>query len=358
MDSQPEILRFIFVAGIDWAWSGVGFATKVARDRVRQVLAKYKERHIQIQIFDFSSGSIHIIERGRGVTASIKESERQIFAPITKKLNYPRIEMSSGPSDSVYVHDGRQTMSITDVYESVFLIGDRSPETLCELSFFSHAYSDGPTLVNSYEYLRPVYKGGRLREAYAHEMNARDSFDRDPRGAKDFDLPYFNKERHKSLNHAFHRKLGRAWIWGCNDDLRVLYPLQKTFQSPSFSWSGVDNEKVIKYRFTKEEAQDCFGTDPTGKFLPQDKSELIFSRTFGELKKYARAILSSTYSARFARTSKVLCLGALPGTFANYQRPPMAITSDRKSVTRFFKTYLSVSLDDDGFGYAKFFPEQ
>ncbi|NIU88451.1 MAG: hypothetical protein GWN56_14655, partial [Nitrosopumilaceae archaeon] len=82
-------------------------------------------------------------------------------------------------------------MSILDVYDEIIRIGNTAPNSLMELSFFSHAKNEGPILVNSYDDgIYGVHDEYR-RMSYVIDLPApaRDPDDKDARHDKDFREP-------------------------------------------------------------------------------------------------------------------------------------------------------------------------
>lgn len=329
------------MAGIDWEWGKVDFSGVVAGARIKQIMRRSSNSEISIQLYDFQKGQVSTFLKDRAGKET-KPNHEVRFMPITRKKHYPKIRWGDSVMENAYIHDGTATMSILDIYLAVSKLGIEDPHTLEELSFFSHAYRTGPSIVNSYEFVRVVSGHGSPTATLIEGHEGRDPFDRDPRAAKDFS-ELMEGERLRGMRKAF-APTGMGWIWGCNDDSRALITIQKTVAAPNFSWVGMPDDREISFSYTKAEATTAYADDPTGNFFPPSSSILTFKRTFKDVKKFMRALLRSTYPARLAVAANTKCYGALPGTFANYDKEPMTITNDRRTVMKFFKTFFRCEL--------------
>ena len=141
--------HYIYVAGHDYAYKGVDFSQFAwARWRGRRRRTPSKEDRDFI-IFDIRTGSIDTFQhRFPGGKLRKKQIGQSVFTPL-KKSHYLEWKDAGGETLYSFLNDQRGMLGIMEVYAAVRRIGINHPGTLMELSFFSHAWSGGPILVNS-----------------------------------------------------------------------------------------------------------------------------------------------------------------------------------------------------------------
>src|ERR671924_515985 len=317
----------VLVAGFDYPRTGVDFQ-RIALNRMELLVRRHaaaqrraKARLAQViatvprfVLFDLKSGRV----RTRTATPpkgtwTWKEIAR--FQPVGSSNYRP-----AGGRRHVFNNDQAGRMSITDVYKHVRKLGRTDPGSVAELSFLAHGWIGGPILVNS-------------DESVAFQTRPdRDPNDKDARMGKDFRAP--------TMNAA------------------ALADFRAAFDTDSF-----------RLAFSRTEAETFFSVDTT--FFPPRGANgafpLSFDRMLAQIKAFLRGRLSQTYCQAVARAAGVRCFGALPGTYADYERgtalPVMVVPTkappyadDFTRSIRFYTTYLGVTLDPERRSYGRFDP--
>ena len=123
-----------------------------------------------VTIFDFMEGTV--VSQVKG-TRGWHEGRRVLLGEVRPDLRLPYHDYDQKRHDD-------KTISITDVYRHICGLGKFGPGTLREFSIFSHAYWNGPIMLNTFE-ADPPYKSS----------DSRDPDDKDAR-MKDFEHPKKN----------------------------------------------------------------------------------------------------------------------------------------------------------------------
>jgi hypothetical protein len=352
----------VLVAGFDYQQEGVDFAA-IALNRMRLLIRRHEAaqraanaplgRMIQTAprfvLFDCRSGLV----RHATATARAKWTWTELarFKPVGP-ANY------SSRTDGRHVFDTDQagTLSITDVYEHVRGIGKTEPGSLGELSFLSHGWMGGPILVNSWD-------------GAGAATHARDPNDKDARMWKDFVAPTTDDTSRAEFRSAFAGD-GHVWVWGCafaNGPRQLMHRVLSSAKYRHAPLGRISGAEKFRLTFEREHAEAFFQYD---SFFPNRGADneypLTFERTFAEIKAYFGRQLG-TYCKAIAGAAGVPCFGALPGTYADYERgvaQPVMVIPTRKppyadDFTRpiqLYTTYLGVHLDAEGRHYASYAP--
>jgi hypothetical protein len=259
----------------------------------------------------------------------------------------------------VFNNDQAGRMSITDVYEHVRKLGKAEPGSLAELSFLSHGWVGGPILVNS-------------DESAAFRIRAdRDPNDKYARMSKDFGAPTMDATALADFRAAFAAD-GLVWVWGCafaNSPRQVLHRVLSSAKYRRTKLGGLVDTDSFTFTFSRTEAEKFFSVDTT--FFPPRGANgafpLSFDRTLAQIKAFLRGRLAQTYCRAIASAAGARCFGALPGTYADYERgtalPVMVVPTKRppyaddfRRSIRFYTTYLGVVLDPEQRSYGRFDP--
>src|SRR5262249_51766217 len=143
--------------------------------------------------------------------------------------------------------------SIKDVYAFVNQIGAKEPGTLAEPSIFSHAYYEGPILVNSSD---------------SGQSIARDPDDKDGRYKKDFIPPDMLAKDLALFQKAF-ASGGSIWIWGCDASKVYAYVFDKVAKTQKYKTTApgkLRDTHVFTFEFTQQQATSLYHQD--SEFFP------------------------------------------------------------------------------------------
>jgi hypothetical protein len=225
-----------------------------------------------------------------------------------KSSDYP----STGEEYPAFISTGTdadQVMSIVDVYEAVQGAPDGS---ILELSIFSHGWRGGPILVNS-------------DEASGTPADKRDRTDKDGRAAKDFltNMGDGSTDDNLSLFSASFDKNGFFQVWGCQFEKPALHVLNLAYYrhlrkgdalGKTFRKNGAVDDTTSFDLDYSDWVDDYDEYDPHDPFFPTSSTTTEFSATFLDIKKFIARRCSQAYIFVAAQNTKVLCLGAVPGT--------------------------------------------
>jgi hypothetical protein len=319
---------YVFVAGVDYGFGRADFREFC---KGRQSLIKtHNTAHDDLRFitFDVQSGKVYTAD----VTFAAGKSKttttwKKPFDPVTdasyhkpKARDHHRVFKAGQPG----------VMSIVDVYKAVREIGKSQPNTLFELSLFSHAYMRGPILVNS--------GGGRRRS----------SDDKDPR-MYDFDPPAMSSRDLQLFQKAFHTG-GIAWIWGCNFPREIHSFLVDMVRNANYHHTGVKDSTKLTFRLSDKEADSLSKTNPT--IVPKGSAGKRIDISFGDVRRLVCALNRNTYAFKIATKAKVRTFAAPVGFSSDYNKAGMYVVElkDRK---RFYENYMGVKFDPVH-GYVEF----
>ncbi|MFB7494520.1 hypothetical protein ACFC09_07395 [Streptomyces sp. NPDC056161] len=339
--------HFVLVAGYELPPKNLPFRA-YCENRIRRLVAANKAgEDLVFQIFDVGSGEV--VARTftyPGGTRTESVAAVRSFLRVTR-ARYDGHAFKDG-------QDG--VMSVTDVYAAVRTIGARAPGTLMELSFVSHGFYGGPVLVNSYDdgiAERPsTVPGGRPVLVQMGSM-ARDPDDKDPR-AKDFHAANMEPAELAAFQAAYHPD-GINWTWGCAFDETVHQILTKLEFHPEYRSAGLPDSKALAFR-NLTQGQVYVLEKGLGTTFPDHREVDV---TFGEMKRFFRKYLLSSYSHALAVASRRRTFGGLVGTYAEPDtgpRPLMHINSGFSRHFTFYKNYFGFAFDPEGRRYGLYDP--
>lgn len=362
MSEEPAIDEIhIFVAGYDYSNrnSPTSFL-KISRSRAAQIISQSKGRVIGIVYFDFGGGMASL-----EVTTQSHKSNGPLIKPLgafeaADAKHYRPFYLNGDPHYNAFNGSFPEVLSIQDVYDFIKSCAKRfGPNKLMSLNILSHAYYDGPILLNSYDGLRVKIVDGKRTASWPSNLSRsgqRDPQDKDARMLKDFRPPNFSIEEKaaakRSLNEDFY-----SWIWGCNysEDAQIIF--DKMNQLPNkFQLTGIHDEKEFTFFFGRALASRLYSESGTGNFFPQDIKQLSFKRSLIQIKKYHLGMTRATYANELASFLDKPVYAALPGTEASVSKSPMQIRRTARSLAlmRFYRNYLKAQFDKEGLGYARY----
>jgi len=146
----------------------------------------------------------------------------------------PPTPRTPAPKSVGGIDPGRDAFGITHVYDYIAAIGDERPESIGEWSIFSHSYSDGPILYNTYR--RDPYDPG------GPEYPTRDPHDHDARISDFVQGTSLDRAR---MRNAFMPN-AHVKIWGCNADREVRSSLTRAAAGHPFRVPDNRAELVIR----------------------------------------------------------------------------------------------------------------
>ena len=332
--------NYIILVGHNYDEHKLDFAA-YAQQRARQAAAETKKgKDIHIQIMDVGAGkttSISIEWKGGVSTTRVAGTK-----------THQSVTAASYDRNGKFKENQPGIMSITDFYAAIRSIGGDEPGTLVEASIFSHAYYQGPILVNSDDNLPEQHAPGGL--------GLRDPNDKDARARKDF---FLMGDSQLSLFRGAFTSKGLVWIWGCNmsQELhRLLSVIQrkqpKNLVSGTIELTGLDRELI----------DTIIGLN---SYLAVNIAELRrkFRCTFEltQLRTAIAALIRGTYQYKISSVGKVRTIGALPATYAEKRslvdpRQLLEIAKHTRKHTTYYISNFGFKLDDEGRGYAVFEP--
>jgi hypothetical protein len=268
----------IMVAGLDYKGSGtvkyIRFADTLRDDLYtgtchfggsRHEIPRVIHDHTVVTSFDFATGY-----RRRQIKG--QKSWHELDA-IRLGAKAPHVEIPTTQE----VQDRRSaedTISILHVYDYIASLGVEAPQTLLQMNYFSHSWTDGPILLDTNE--RVEYKNSSCK-------GVRDPGDKDPR-CKDFSEE--NIHNFKGFCRAFATK-GFVKLWGC------------------FRHNLHDYVDAVAGLQDAEEMRPC----------PDENS--YNSREIVE--KIRREAIPYSYLGNLIKKAGIAGFGAVPSTTSNYQ---------------------------------------
>jgi hypothetical protein len=331
----------------------------VCRNRIRRLLKQEcrfatastkftKDYSLKFTLFDVTSGIVRCNE---------KLNRRRYWRVIQQYTPISASNHIKGPSgQDIFVNNPTGVLSILDIYQYIQEIGINAPQSIIELSFFTHGWMGGPVLVNSYD-TQP-------------HSDARDPNDKDGRRFKDFRSPNMTEGQIRAFKNAFHPS-GIIWNWSCANAASCRDLLHQVLpQLPNNKLEKLSDSHEFLLTFSEERANDYFQVD--NDFFPRPLSlstrNIEIKKTLGEIKSYLQSRCNAAYSKQIALASGVKCFGALPGTYSSFETgtrlPLLVITKNNIQSENFvaqidfYQNYLNMEIDPEGRGYGAFLPTQ
>jgi hypothetical protein len=334
----------VLVAGFDYEFSGAEFGQMCDR-RMKLLIRRNPKLKLKFTIFDVGKGTVKTKEKD--AQGKITETLVKTFDPVGRS-NY---DMTVPKKEKVFV-TGSGVMSILDIYKHIQDLGKTEPESLIELSIFSHGWHGGPVLVNS-------FSGA---------------------GDKDGRPEHFDDATRVAELKKVFDKNGVFWIWGCNFAKAFLIIFAVMRRSSKYRSSGLRNDVEFKLSFSEgkktttaqQELEHRIYTSiwkilgGSGVAPTNASNRISFTKTikFEDLKAAFIGGLETTFSQKAAVALGITAHGALPGTYSDYERggnklmlvpresPPYADNFSR--ISGFYRTYLMIQMAPENRGYAKY----
>src|SRR5918994_3373013 len=351
----------ILVAGVDYGHLPKGVNFRIFCDsRVKRILARNtKKEDLTFQIFDFRRGEVATHEFTYPAKKRVEKTTKLTPSPF-KSISRANYDVSG--SEPRFKDGQRDTMSVLDIYRAVQKVGVDAPNTLAELSIFSHGWLGGPILVNSDDdgmatFIGPLSSAPPLR--FRLPSGARDPDDMDPRPT-DFTPPTMDAVALGNFQNAF-SKDGYIWIWGCAFPRVVHEILTKIERHPTYRERGLGDETVFKIKNLNPEQADLLELKVMyalgGPFPDKRNIEIKFKF----LKYFFCQFTEESYSHHIAKNSKVKVYGAVQGTYADYDSGSLPLmhvyTKGFARHFTFYKNYLGFNFDPEGRKYGEYKPD-
>jgi len=359
MGGNQQMKYYCIVAGIDYPSSSGKYGTKLlkyARDRVTFLHKKQKgKEEATFVIFDFLTGNKIVYESRlvRSVRTLSKPKTYSMKDAVSYSKNYPTCKAQK--IRRFYVLKGKSYYSILDVYREIEAAG-RDPVMagkLEEFSIFSHAYIEGPVLMNSDEWLRYNPATGMCSDLdAAKRVTVRDPRDHDGRPSDFTSGSVINLADFKK---AF-SPTGICWNWGCFASDLPFQLIIKLTAAKNFKLSGMSDAEKITLWFSSSELKKWqTDYDEDGYVVPQKKVKFV-TKTFKEIKEIYQDFLDSSYTQAMAKATGRPTYGAAPGTGSSFTPRVQVSTGSRhtRNLLKFYKNYFSLDTDPEGKNYLKY----
>jgi hypothetical protein len=310
--------------------------------------------------FDVSRGAIRRAFYTPSRASGPAVTKETLKKPINQKMQYVKTRVGA-EYDFIPAKGLNEIVSILDIYRRALeSVADLKGE-IVELSFFSHAYSDGPILTNTYEFQRVVGDGSSATLAPMQVLagSVRDPNDLDPR-KQDFDagsdlMPGVQSEEALKAWHSIFAESGRSWIWGCSRDDTMMQLVRGAGRSTPKLGRFLKPEQNIKVPLRKFDA-DRIATVHAG-LLHATASPTVFEINVGELRGYVRGRLGNTYAQRLANATSRPVYAAAPGTYAGFKSgTELYVPSAVRDVIEVYRSGFGREIDPEGNNYIKYVP--
>ncbi|MES1240950.1 MAG: hypothetical protein ABUT39_04965 [Acidobacteriota bacterium] len=352
--------QVVLVAGVDYEFKGVDFRVFCENRMKRLIASNKKKEDLTFILFDVLKGeqvTREVTFPGGKQTIKATPLSPSPFHAVTK-ANYNRTVVD-GEAHYRFKDGQSGIVSAQDIYKAIRNIGRSAPNTLIEVSVFSHGWMGGPILVNSFDDgIATTMVAGVGPVSFVLPSAARDPDDMDPRGAKDFIAPTMDPAALTELKNAFHSD-AIIWLWGCAFPRLVHEILHKIEHHASYKDSGLGDEEMFRItNFNTEQAQtleNWIASDLGGPFPDRKRIEIKFKF----LKLFFNKIVSASYAQHLANAANVKVFAALMGTYADYDAGPLRLMSIFKGFARHFKfyqSYLGFGFDPEGRKYGAYLP--
>lgn len=150
--------------------------------------------------------------------------------------------------------------------------------------------------------------------------------DKDTR-LKDFKEPNMNPQSLKSFRRSFDAN-AFVWVWVCSFDIMFKVVLDDVTENNKYRKTApgkLKDTETLTLNYTKEtyKSADYFYSRDKQFFPPKNsKGEYpyTFERTFSKIRQFFKRGLYNTYCSQISIASKKKCYGALPGTYASFEK--------------------------------------
>ncbi len=334
--------KYILVSGFDYELKGLNFFILSGR-RMNEIIKANPDTDIKLIFVDFASGKI--IEKEIKYVSGKKteiDTTTKTADPVSSK-NYVSGKFKNGQ---------RNTLSITHLYDLISDIGKNDPNTLKELSIFSHSWMGGAIMVNSYDDRSTTYTGAPGTQPPAAMIDIVDPKKRDPDDKDgrtiDFSSPTMDVSTFKKAfsSDAF------SWIWGCTATeifKDMIYGIRK-----NKNYTGKSTPDTATFQIWRKVEHEQYNSY-LGIALPAGNKPMTV--TFAQIKKLFCMVLKNTYAFDLATASDKKVYATFVGVGADMEpNGLMKANPQRMKVINFYKDHLKIVVDPTGRNYGEYLP--
>jgi len=317
---NPSPMHYVLIAGLNYpsysnGYKLVGDNSSYVDKRKKEIIASNrKNESIVITTVNLLKGKVI---KDTYVNGQIDKSDTKDYDPITLdnyQTNHP-----------YFTFNGKNIIKKWDIYKIAEDLGQNDPGTLMEFGIYSHAYYDGPILVDSDS--QDLTNDNDLRRSDINSVDTAfgSSFDKD----------------------------GIMIVWGCSFPKMLNLLFSKLRRNSKYKLTKIDDTEVFSY--PKNHFYVDNTTNPDSgylvtminsyagtSFMVNEKIDL----TFFQIKKIAAFNYIHTYAARFANKFDIKVKAALPATYSNVS-PNFHIASDTMANVNLYKFHLGITLDNN-----------
>ena len=337
--------NFIIVAGVDYHpisenKRGTDFLYYCNKHYQKLYLKeKNNKDDLLFYIIDIKRGKINLIAHHYNTNNNVYVKKVSIYKSFDLKKNGHK-----------YFHpNGKNIISKFTIYQLIETIGIDNPGTLIEVSFFSHAYFDGPILVNSkmnstnyYDYINSTVLIDVVTLGY-------DPNDYDMR-RWDF-IDFYNRPENESKKKMIKQAFGLSGIikiWGCSFPLELHDFLHKIRTNKSYKSSDLTNDVIFEFpanHFTQYQLSIINSVTNPNVYNRLDKVSISFQL----IKKIFCPQIVYTYASITSKFMDKKVHAALPATYSEIS-PIFRISPKVLSNVTFFKSYFNFKTDNLNYG--------
>lgn len=340
----------ILIAGHEYHPKSKTHWDRCCLSRERYLARRFRSESFVAITFNVSAGSVR-----KAVYRARSSAPTETVSPLREAIRQDQYKLLEN-GDNVPFKELDKIISITDIYSETLKYLTEFSGKIIELSFFSHAYSDGPILTNTWQFRRVIVENARatLIELRQQPNDRRDPLDLDPR-KQDFHPKSQSDEALAAWRSAFAEN-GKSWIWGCNDEELPKYLMRVIRRArppvtPSLRDDAVVRVAALNYELAAIQTLNQHLLKPT-------KSQGMYDVMVGELRSYILGRLSDTYAQRLADATRRKVYAAGAGTWATFQsnKVDMEIAGQVHDIVQTYRSAFGIRSDDEGNKYLLFQP--
>jgi hypothetical protein len=352
--------HFIIVAGVDYHPIAEGktptdFYKYCEKHRDKLVLKYPSPEELTFYMVDIRRGKVHKQQYLYDQVAKIRNKQASVehaSYDLVTRACYSDLRKDGG----LYFHPrGKNIISKWTIYGLIEDIGRDHPGTLEECSVFSHAYWDGPIILDSLSSNRN-YNDYVTPSTYIDVATL--GYDPNDYDFRISDITNFYLVRHFNgrallLKNAFART-GMIKIWGCSFPKMLNTMMSIIRKNKAFKTSGVADTQIFTF------AAKSFTKDQVAHLNNQIDTKYAWDQAinipFIEIRRFMCLHMTGTYAYAAAVGLNINVQAALPATYADIS-PYFKISSLVEANVTFYKNYLGIQTDAEGLNYGIYRPD-
>lgn len=316
------------------------------RSRELYLTKLFSQRPLLVITIDVARGTVReALYASR--SGAPKVDTKRVKQPVTSK-NYRMLE----DGDNVFASGFRDAISALDIYSITIEYVAKFKAKILEFSVFSHAYSDGPILLNTWENQRVERSGGRyiLVPLPSTGSLARDQDDMDPRKIDFLENSGQPTKQLLAWKTAF-AEHGRSWIWGCSSNppyRRLMLALGRL--GPKLNASTRDDVE-----FSVALSNDDFEAVKrlSSTLLRKAKGPGKYTLLMADLRSFITTRFQDTYAQALANATSRPVFAAAYGTAAGFRnRSDMYVALS--DVVPIYQRVFGKITDPEGWNYVRY----